>query len=551
MENNKRNNKGTKSLIIYGVLLLSAVSAFWMLSLKTLDAHECFVSVTAREMLQSGDWIMPTCNGEPRINKTPLSYWLVACFSKITGQVDEFTARLPSAVFAFLSAAAILYFVNGWLGLRAAALSTAVWATSLSYIRCSHTARPDMALTFFVELCFLSFYSAITAGSRKSQVVYMLIFWTSFGLANLAKGPAPLPYVLVPLFFYIAVFRQWGKLPKLLPVIGTIIFLLIMLPWPLAIARQVHWDLHVWKREFVDRLVGDYQQGHYPVYFYLLMMFKYVTPWVIFLPMALAAPFYRIWNRKQPVMQFLWLWFVADVVFLTIDGGKRQHYIVPLMPAMAILIGILLEDMIFVKKAYSRNFAKNTLKGHIVPIIAVMLGAAIYFSVNKPELFVTMVLLSVVTIIAVLFVTVLFVKNKPVFACLSVFIGITVWFMVAYSAIAPLSDRDRPLRNFAEKLARTVPQTEKLVAYKKVSSTFVQYFGRVVPVIKDKSALYNQYEQGDWVVGISGYENKLVQDNRMRLLCYWERDRNNEKKYPGGVLFHKSAPLIQEGNDGL
>jgi 4-amino-4-deoxy-L-arabinose transferase-like glycosyltransferase len=381
--------------------------------------------------------------------------------------------------------------------------------------------------------------------------VYMLIFWTSFGLANLAKGPAPLPYVLVPLFFYIAVFRQWGKVPKLLPVIGPITLLLIMLPWPLAIARQVHWDLHVWKREFVDRLVGDYQQGHYPVYFYLLMMFKYVTPWVIFLPMALAAPFYRIWNRKQPVMQFLWLWFVADVVFLTIDGGKRQHYIVPLMPAMAILIGILLEDMIFVKKAYSRNFAKNTLKGHIVPIIAVMLGAAIYFSVNKPELFVTMVLLSVVTIIAVLFVTVLFVKNKPVFACLSVFIGITVWFMVAYSAIAPLSDRDRPLRNFAEKLARTVPQTEKLVAYKKVSSTFVQYFGRVVPVIKDKSALYNQYEQGDWVVGISGYENKLVQDNRMRLLCYWERDRNNEKKYPGGVLFHKSAPLIQEGNDGL
>jgi len=526
-----------KWLISSAVLLLAAVIASWMLNRETLDPHECFVSVTTREMLQSGDWIIPTCNGELRINKTPLSYWLVGIAAKVTGKVDEFTARLPSAIFAFLSAAAVLYFVNQWLGFRTAVISAAVWATSLSYIRCSHSARPDMAMTFFTTLCLLSFYSAATVVTRRQQIMYALVFWVSFGLGNIAKGPAPIPLVLIPLLCYVVVFRQWKLPTRLLPLAGPIIFLLIMLPWPLAVARQVHWDLNVWKREYVDRLAGDYAAGRYAVYFYLPMMFKYGTPWVIFLPLAIIAPFNKVWNSRQHLMKFLWLWFVADLVFLTIDGGKRQHYIVPLMPAMAILIGILLED--------SRNFAKNILKGHIIPITAAMLGAAIYFSVVKPELLVPMVVLSAVTITAVLLITLLFAKEKPGFACLSIFVGIAVWFMIAYSAFTPLLDRDKPLRAFAEKLVRTVPQSEKLVAYKEVSSTLVYYFGRVVPEIKDKSALYNHYEQGDWVIGTSRRMDELVQDSRLRQVYYWEKVPGNKRKYPGGVLLHKSAPLMQ------
>jgi hypothetical protein len=215
------------------------------------------------------------------------------------------------------------------------------------------------------------------------------------------------------------------------------------------------------------------------------------------------------------------------------------------MPAMAILIGILLEDMVFVQKAYSRNFAKNILKGYIIPITAAMLGAAIYLSVVKPELLIPLVVLSTVTITAVLLITLLFAKEKPASACLSIFVGIAVWFMVAHSAFVPLLDRERPLRDFAEKLARIVPQSEKLVAYKDASSTLVQYFGRVVPEIKDEPTLYNHYEQGDWVVGVSSYMDELVQDSRFRQVYYWEKVRHQEKKYPGGALFHKSAPLTQ------
>lgn len=538
-----------------------------MLSARTLDNHECFVSIAAREMLKSGDWVIPTLNGQLRINKTPLCYWLVASLAKITGKVDEFTARFPNAIFAFLSAAAILYFVNQWLSFRIAVVSTGVWVTSLSYIRYSHSARPEMALTFFVMLCLLSFYSAFTTKSRKRQVIYMLVFWISFSLANLAKGPAPLAYVLIPIFFYVAISRQWKVLIRLLPVAGPIIFLVIVLPWPLAIANRVNWDITIWKREFFDRLYGDYEPGHFPIYYYLVMMFKYITPWVAFLPMALSAHFFRVWGKAQPLMRFLWLWFVADMVFLTVDVCKRQHYILPLMPAMAILIGILLEDMAFARKAYTQKFARSVLKGHIIAIIAGAVGGSVYLAIARPQFrghifgiivgdvvepayvatsraqFLTFaVALGIVMIVATLTVAILFSRGKPAAACGAIFAGIIVWVMIFNAGFSTVLDVDRYTRDFAKKVAGIVLPPDKLVAYGAVSSRFVQYFGKVVPEIQDKSLLYEHYEQGDWVVCTSDYLKELILDNQLRKVYYEERYHGG-KEDSGGALFHKSEKV--------
>lgn len=551
MENNQTSNRTAKILIVCGVLLISAVIAFWMLSERSLDSHECFVSVTAREMLQSGDWLIPTLNGHPRLNKTPLSYWLVAGVAKITGKVDEITARLPSVVFAILSAAAVLYFVNQWLSFRIAVMSTIVWVTSLGYIRNSHNARPDMALAFFIVLCLMSFYSAVTAENRRRQIIYMLIFWISFGLGNLAKGPAPIPLVLIPLGAYIVINRRWKVLPRLLPFIGVIIFLAIMLPWPLFIANSWHWDLTLWKKEYVQRLYGEYAPGKYPVYFYFLMMFKFITPWVVFLPLALAAPFYRVWDKKQPVMKFLWLWFVADFIFLTIDAGKRQHYILPLMPAMAILIGILLEDMIFERKAYSKIFAKNVLQWHIVALIVGITAATIYLAKANPKTIPAMLILLSITIVISAVVSVLFARGNNAAACGVGFAGIAAWIMISCASFTVLLDINKGAREFALKVAAIVPQGDKLAAYKHVSTRFVQYFGKVVPEIEDKSALYNRYEQGDWIVATSGYLKDLAGDTRFREVYHKEIDKKGEEKEDtGGILFHKSTPVVKDAGAG-
>ena len=136
-----------KVIILLCVLLLAAMTASWVASSVAMENHECLVSVTAREILVNKDWVMPTCNAIPRLEKTPLCYWLVAGLSKMTGEIDELTARLPSIIFAVLSVGAIIYFVNRWLRFRTAIISALVWATSFSYIKYAHSARPAGAST--------------------------------------------------------------------------------------------------------------------------------------------------------------------------------------------------------------------------------------------------------------------------------------------------------------------------------------------------------------------------------------------------------------------
>jgi 4-amino-4-deoxy-L-arabinose transferase-like glycosyltransferase len=545
MENNRNNAKITKGLIICGVLLLSVVSASWTLSDRPLNNHECFVSITAREMLESGDWTRPTCNGEPRLQKTPLSYWLVAGLAKITGRVDEFTTRLPSAIFGVLSVAAILYFVNQWLTFRIAVISGGVWATSVGYICYAHNARPEMALAFFVLLCFLSFYSALTAQNRRQQIAYMLMFWVSFGLGNLAKGPAPLPLVLIPLFFYVAIFRQWKKLFNWVSVAGLIIFLAIVLPWPLAIAHKLNWDLTLWKREFVDRFFGDYVSGNKPLYYYLLHMFLFILPWVAFLPMALAAPFYRVWNKKQLVMQFLWLWFVVNLVFITISGGKRQHYILPLMPAMAILIGILVEDMVFVRKAYTQKYARDILRNHIIVLITAVVAGTVYVAKTTPQLLSGAVIIGITTIVIIVVTAVLFAKGKPAFACGATFAGIVVLVMIAYIVFVNPLNYNQPSRQFTQVVVEKVPVSEKLIAYKSASTRFIHYFGRRVPEITTESETYRLYNEGWWVVAFGRYLDELLQNGQFEIVYKQENAERHKGNVVGGALLHKSVKPVE------
>lgn len=541
MENNQSNPRRTRFLVTCAVLLLSAITGSWTISERPLNNHECFVSVTSREMLENNDWIMPTFNGELRLQKTPLSYWLVAILSKVTGEVDEFTTRLPSAVFGILSVAAMLYFVNQWLSFRIAALSAAVWATSLGYIRYSHNARPEMVLTFFILLCFLTFYSAVSTTNRKRQVAYMLVFWTSFGLANLAKGPAPLPLVLVPLFFYVAIFRQWKQIPKLLPVIGIIVFLAIVLPWPLAIASRLNWNLSVWKREFVDRFFGTYASGDKPFYYYLPKMFQFMLPWAAFVPLALAAPFYRVWEKRQPVMQFLWLWFVVGLGFLTITSGKRQHYIIPMIPAMAVLTAILLEDMVFCRKAYTNKFARNFLSSHLVVLTIGFIALPIVIGQFRRGVLRETILFSATGLIGILAVAGLFRAKKISAACGAVFIIIAVLVMVSYSDFFNPLNYNQPSRQFTQSAQQIVPASEKLVAYKSASSRFIHYFGRRVPVIETQSEVDELYRKGFWVVAFGQYLDELLDENSFEIVYKTEDAERHRQEVVSGALLHISG----------
>ncbi|MFA6185846.1 MAG: glycosyltransferase family 39 protein [Phycisphaerae bacterium] len=526
-------------IILILILILSGLTAIWGISSRAMENHECFVSVTARKMLQNNDWVLPQCNGQLRLEKTPLSYWLVAGLGKITGKIDDFTARFPSALSAFLSAMAILYFVKQWLSPRIAIISALVWATSFGYINYAHNARPEMLLTFFITLCFLTFYSAVIEQSRKKQIIQMLVFWISFGLAMLAKGPIPLPLVSIPLFLYIVIFRQWKIIPKLLPIAGVIIFLAIVLPWPLAIGHRVNWDLVVWKHNFYDRLFGKYAVGNYPFYLYILYTFAFAAPWVAFAPVALISPFYKIWEKKQKVMLFLWLCFAADLIFLTISAGKRKHYMLPVVPVLAVLIGIVLEDMVFIRKAFTEKFAKNFLIYHIIIITLAIIAGMIYFAVKYSQLLPEAMILGITAIIIIAGISAAFAKNKKTLGCGLIFGGYSLLVICFISLSIPFDDNNYT-KKFGLELSKRIPSTDKLVAYNHVSNRVVHYFAKDIPEVNDINIIYQDYDKGAWILATENDLKELQSDNRFNMVYYNDKAEAQLEVNIAGALFRKS-----------
>jgi 4-amino-4-deoxy-L-arabinose transferase-like glycosyltransferase len=540
MENTPMDWINKKTAVI-AVLLLSGIISFWMLRFQSLDSHECFVSVTAREMLTKHEYAWPTLNNLPRLQKTPLNYWLVAGIGTLTGSIDEVSARLPSAVAAVGSTLLLLYYLRRWFSPRTAAISAAVWATSLACFRCAHSARPDMVMSFFTILCTLSFYAIATSENPKDRKIQQWFFWIGFALANLAKGPAPVAYVAVPILGYIILTRDWRVVGKLFSITGILLFLAILLPWPLFIAHKLNWNLILWKQEFIDRFFGDYAPANYPIYYYFGVMFKYSAPWVVFLPIALMAPINKFWDTKRPAMMFFWVWFVAGLIFLTIDGGKRQHYILPFMPAMAILIGLLLDDMIFARRVCTLKFATGVLWAHIVTFIVIAIAGPIVITFKARPFLMPVLFLSAVMLIATILTTLFLQRNVLRGAVITIFMGILIYVMTCFYAFSEALDKDSHSRDFAKTVSRMVPPSDTLVSYHLTSSRFIQYYGKSVPFMDDLSKLQACYDKGDWIVCLSDQASKL-KEMSFQVVYSGESVEPTDGKHKSdadGMLFHK------------
>jgi 4-amino-4-deoxy-L-arabinose transferase-like glycosyltransferase len=346
---------------------------------------------------------------------------------------------------------------------------------------------------------------------------------------------------MVPLFAYIVVSRQWKIIPKLLPIVGAIIFLAIVLPWPLAIAHRVEWDLVVWKENFFDRFFGKFDSGDYPFYFYLPLMFSFASPWFAFVPSVLASPFYKVWGKKRKVMLFLWLWFVADLVFMTMAGGKRKHYILPIMPAMAILIGIVMEAMIFDRKAFTQKFAKNFLvyNAAFVVIAAII---AVCYAVSAKPVFGTELLILVAIALTVTGGTLLyFAKGKPVSAT-AIMLGGYCVLTVCFLYLSAPFDKNNYTRSFAMEILNKVPSADNLIGYNYVAKRVVHYYGKPIPVLEEKAKVYEHYEHGDWVLATDGELEELEKDGRFRKVYHNESaEMRSQSENIRGSLFHKTA----------
>ena len=316
-----------------------------------LDGHEVLVAQTAREMLATGDWVLPRLAGEPRLRKPPLAYWLTAAAYRITGRSDEFAARLPSALAALATVGLLAWGAGRWFGPRIGCLTGLFHATTywtLAYGKC---AQIDSTLALLTAGAILSAAYDRLIDDPPQPALAIFGFWILLGLAVLAKGPVALGVVLPTAVAYRLLrrsrpgdrpfFRQWATLAGLL-----FAFLPLALAWPAAIAWSHPEVISLWNEQSVGRFLAHWGPDTRPWFYYLYEVPRLTLPWSpIWITGLLGATWVAArrpgsWDRPDDRRLLLWLWAFVAVVFFSLSAGKRAHYILPGLAPFSLLAAL-------------------------------------------------------------------------------------------------------------------------------------------------------------------------------------------------------------------
>jgi len=334
-------------------LLFITIAAFyfWGLgSFSLVGPDEPRYAEVAREMLMRRDFITPTLGGLPWFEKPPLLYWMMMLAYRVLG-VSEYAARVGPAICGLATAAFIF-----WLG-RAVSddesvdgpstigrWSSLAWLSSFGVIGCSRAASFDIVLTMTITAALVCFFVSETRARRSGKWLF-LAFYAFAGLSLLAKGLIGFVIIFGVIGLYFILRREWPRRSFLLSLIWGV---------PASVALASIWygpmlARHGWT--FVDQFIIQHHFARFvsnkfhhpaPFYFYVPVLLGFAFPWTLLLGAGLFAS--RRWNWRgetslDRARVFALAWILVPLAFFSFSGSKLAAYILPALPAVALLVG--------------------------------------------------------------------------------------------------------------------------------------------------------------------------------------------------------------------
>lgn len=386
-------NKKDKYYLITIFVLAFIFFFFKLWGFMLFDVDEPRYAEAAREMIESNNWITPYFNYVVRFDKPVLFYWLIAFCYKLFG-VSEFAARLPSAIMATLMVLSTYFFGRKHINQNFAFISALVLLTSLQFIGLARMSITDMTLSGFICFMLFSGFTAIHSAGNK-RILWWYAFYIFLALGTLSKGPvAPAVAVIViwPYCLLTGRFIEVFKTCRLYT--GILLFLIITAPWYILVYLengQAYIDQFI-ITDNLKRFTGTVSGHKGPVYFFFIVVLVGFIPWSTFLPYALIKylkPVFDSFKKKQVPLQcsiegneenkecsacifvnlfkkiinpirdtynnvpvekglilFALIWFLSVFTFFSLSGTKLLTYILPLFPALALIMGMLWYDFI-------------------------------------------------------------------------------------------------------------------------------------------------------------------------------------------------------------
>ena len=345
-------------------LLLAICLALYFVNLGQWDLwnpDEPRYAQVAREMVDGGDWVLMHFNGKMYADKPPLFFWLIALSSFLWQGFTSFSVRFPSAFFGTLTILFTFFIGKNLYSSRTGFISGLVLATSAEFAYLSTRANIDATLTFFTTasfFCFLKWYkntaphpsplpvgereeltgNRILKGSKRPFIIYG--FYIGMALATLAKGPVGFILPLLVSLAYLIIQKDWNGIKRMKLIQGMILFIIIVLAWylPALLKGGKEYFNETIMLHTVDRFAKGSSHIR-PFYYYLYNFPADFLPWIFFLPAAVAYGFSGGKAGVKKEFLFLFVWFAVIFIFFSFSKGKRGLYLLPLFPAVSLIVG--------------------------------------------------------------------------------------------------------------------------------------------------------------------------------------------------------------------
>jgi len=449
---------------IFGLLAIGMALFFFNLGGRDLwEPDETRYAVIAREMKETGSWILPHFNGEIYSDKPPLFFWLVNLSTFLLNENTSFSNRLPSALAGLGTVLLTFLFGSKLFNPRVGLFSSLILATCVIFPQISRWMMLDSLFTLLFLLTLYHFYVGYGGEGRRCK--YYLLAGLFMGLGVLTKGPGA--YLAIPIFLVFSLFQKdlkkfWNRdlLWSFLISLGVIFAWLIPALW----IGGGDFGKEILSYQIIGRLAGKGKYSHpNPFYFYFIRFPLEFFPWIVFLPSAFISGL-REGRVKRKEFLFLFIWFILIFLFFTLSKGKKDNYILPLYPAAAMFVGWLWDS-----KISSPAPGKETINGLILLIFLFLIAFVLFLSGFPQELYpdfqpYTILAVSVIFYLlvgSILCLLLFFKKKEGVSFVILVIFFVFLHLHLSYAIPLKLNPQ-RSMRAFSERMVKRMEKGDDL-----------------------------------------------------------------------------------------
>jgi 4-amino-4-deoxy-L-arabinose transferase-like glycosyltransferase len=545
------------------VLILAAILFFARLGARALWSSEFRWAEIAREMIVTHNYFWPTINGHVYYDKPLGSYWLVIFSTPFTGGLNEAATRLPSAIAGLLAVLLLMLLTRRLYDARTAILSGVILATSFSFVFFSRDASADVE-TIAGELAALLLFSH---NEERGGGIWVIGLWLIMAATSLTKGLLGFALPLLMIGAYSCLRDGWSQLFQEIArgsladriqrfiernrwffnwytVVGVALGgLVYYIPFEVS-ARMMGTQkgLAMVYRENVVRFFHPFDHRG-PIYLYVYVIFGLMAPWSALLPAALVETHSLRRAGAEPARpdRFALAYFWATFIFFTLSGSRRSYYILPILPAAAILIARTLAYPGELRSTFARRLltvgyaivAFAAIAGIVLLIPAWAVLPSPYDALPDLPAKFAFVVFWIVSVAAVIYAIRKFSPYR-----IAISMGVIAYLVMVYIYIfaMPAAEAYRGEKPFGHAVLNKIGgSTDHLVLFKTEGPLFYLNPPKPLPEFDDKQDLQDAIAKGgvQWMIVRRRDMPKLDTPTTIELseASYpWETDYNHRNK---------------------